>query len=200
MQIDSVLTALDKTTLFRAHLPSERLCTENLTPFLKLLPSKGLSGLSGLMKPYKLLAHRAHAMGVDVDLTPQGGVVIDLFWEGLVDLADLNKGGRRDFSIASIFGQNLPRPFPLASKSVIRLLTQDSDAPEVEPSADSMASIHAGWTERSWDFVQKLFDQGQGNIRVEWPSEESFVVRESQAAVGSARAADAECPTYLSSL
>jgi hypothetical protein len=68
-----------------AQLPAENLCTENLTPFLKLLPCKGLSGLSALMKPYVLLAHEWHAMGVDY-VDHAGMTTLGLRWEAVVDL------------------------------------------------------------------------------------------------------------------
>lgn len=75
-----------------AQLPAENLCTENLTPFIKLLPCKGLSGLSALMRPYVLLAHEWHAMGVDF-VQSGGKEKLGLRWEAV---ADLTKGKVED--------------------------------------------------------------------------------------------------------
>jgi phosphatidylinositol glycan class T len=75
-----------------AQLPAENLCTENLTPFLKLLPCKGISGLSALMKPYVLLAHEWHAMAVDY-IDDNGVTKLGLRWEAV---ADMTKGKVED--------------------------------------------------------------------------------------------------------
>lgn len=82
--------------LLHAQLPSETLCTENLTPFLKLLPCKGISGISGLMKPYVLLAHDWHAMGVDYRSNEDDSETdLVLWWEAVVNLVDWEKDAKR---------------------------------------------------------------------------------------------------------
>jgi phosphatidylinositol glycan class T len=83
-------------TLLHAQLPSETLCTENLTPFLKLLPCKGITGISGLMKPYVLLAHDWHAMGVDYTSSESDETTeLVLWWEAVVNLVDWEKDAKR---------------------------------------------------------------------------------------------------------
>lgn len=52
--------------LFRAALPSEPICTENLTPFLKLLPGRGKAGVSSLLDGHKLYDSLWHSMSIDV--------------------------------------------------------------------------------------------------------------------------------------
>ena len=37
-------------------LPYEAVCTENLSPFLKLLPCHGMAGIAALLRPYPLAA------------------------------------------------------------------------------------------------------------------------------------------------
>ena len=56
-----------------ASLPSEHVCTENLTPFLKLLPCKSLSGIASLLNPHRLFDADEHGMGVHVLWRTQGG-------------------------------------------------------------------------------------------------------------------------------
>lgn len=53
-------------TLRHMALPSEHVCTENLTPFLKLLPCKSSSGISSLLNPHRLLDADWHGMGLHV--------------------------------------------------------------------------------------------------------------------------------------
>lgn len=45
------------------------------------------------------------------------------WWEGVVDLVPPKGGGSRAFSINSLFKKNLPRPFPLAASSTLRVIT-----------------------------------------------------------------------------
>jgi phosphatidylinositol glycan class T len=89
-----------------AQLPAENLCTENLTPFLKFLPCKGLSGLSALMKPYVLLAHEWHAMGVDY-LDDKGTTKLGLRWEAVVDLTKGKVENSKDLSKFPVFSRPL---------------------------------------------------------------------------------------------
>jgi GPI-anchor transamidase subunit T len=51
---------------------SEHVCTENLTPFLKLLPCKSLSGLASLLNPHRMFDADWHGMGLHVLWRPEG--------------------------------------------------------------------------------------------------------------------------------
>lgn len=60
--------------LLHGTLPGEVVCTENLTPFLKLLPCKGNAGVSSLLDGHKLFDASWQSMSVDVrPVCPQGG-------------------------------------------------------------------------------------------------------------------------------
>lgn len=51
---------------FRASLPAEPICTENLTPFTKLLPTRGKAGLSSLLDGHKIFDSLWHSMSFDL--------------------------------------------------------------------------------------------------------------------------------------
>lgn len=61
---------LNKTSsrlhLLHGTLPREPVCTENLTPFLKLLPCKGRAGISSLLDGHKLFDASWQSMSIDV--------------------------------------------------------------------------------------------------------------------------------------
>lgn len=59
---------LDISNLHLLHgtLPREVVCTENLTPFLKLLPCKGKAGISSLLDGHKLFDASWQSMSIDV--------------------------------------------------------------------------------------------------------------------------------------
>lgn len=56
----------NKLFLLRAALPSEPICTENLTPFLKLLPVRGKAGISSLLDGHKVFDSLWHSMSIDI--------------------------------------------------------------------------------------------------------------------------------------
>jgi hypothetical protein len=70
------------------------------------LPCKGLSGLSALMKPYVLLAHEWHAMGVDY-LDDKGTTKLGLRWEAVVDLTKGKVENSKDLSKFPVFSRPL---------------------------------------------------------------------------------------------
>jgi len=55
-----------KMHLLHGVLPHEVVCTENLTPFLKLLPCKGKAGIASLLDGHKLFDASWQSMAIDV--------------------------------------------------------------------------------------------------------------------------------------
>lgn len=52
--------------LFSGALPAEPVCTENLTPFIRLLPCKGKAGISSLLDGHKIFDSQWQGMAIDV--------------------------------------------------------------------------------------------------------------------------------------
>ncbi|KAJ5826115.1 hypothetical protein N7474_003253 [Penicillium riverlandense] len=96
----------DGLHLLHGTLPGEVVCTENLTPFLKLLPCKGKAGISTLFDGHKLFDAAWQSMSVDVRpvCPPEGECVVQI--EQTVDMVlDIERSKRpRDNPI--------PRPVP----------------------------------------------------------------------------------------
>ena len=69
--------------LRHATLPSEHVCTENLTPFLKLLPCKSLSGIASLLNPHRLFDADWHGMGVHVRFLDHAGIEVRLSFQAV---------------------------------------------------------------------------------------------------------------------
>lgn len=59
-------SSLEGTYLLHGVLPGEVVCTENLTPFLKLLPCKGKAGISSLLDGHKVFDAAWQSMSIDV--------------------------------------------------------------------------------------------------------------------------------------
>ncbi|KAJ9107906.1 hypothetical protein QFC19_002649 [Naganishia cerealis] len=157
-------------SFLHAQLPSETLCTENLTPFLKLVPCKGISGISGLMKPYVLLAHDWHAMGIDYTSNEEDSATeLLLWWEAVINLVDWEKHAGRDFSIASLFDRKLPRACPVADTSQIILSGSEDDLGQLVSNPPGSVS---GPRFRLWDYDSDLAHR---DIEFRWRNESTFI-------------------------
>ncbi|KAK3116620.1 Subunit of the glycosylphosphatidylinositol transamidase complex-like protein [Teratosphaeriaceae sp. CCFEE 6253] len=93
--------------LLHGTLPHEVVCTENLTPFLKLLPCKGKAGISSLLDGHKLFDANWQTMSIDVRPICRPGEECVLEIQQTVDIVlDIERSMRpRDDPI--------PRPRPI---------------------------------------------------------------------------------------
>lgn len=71
--------------LRHAFLPSEHVCTENLTPFYKLLPCKSFSGIAMLLNPHKLFDADWHGMSIHVLWKEDVGIQVRLTFQAVLD-------------------------------------------------------------------------------------------------------------------
>lgn len=88
-------TTLANTRLLHGVLPHEVVCTENLTPFLKLLPCKGKAGIASLLDGHKLFDASYQSMAIDVrpKCDAEGHCVLEM--EETVDMVlDVNRSKR----------------------------------------------------------------------------------------------------------
>ncbi|KAI1173501.1 Gpi16 subunit [Nemania sp. FL0916] len=99
-------STVDRLHLLHGVLPHEIVCTENLTPFLKLLPCKGKAGISSLLDGHKLFDASWQSMAIDVRPICVEGQECILQIELTIDMVlDIERSKRpRDNPI--------PRPLP----------------------------------------------------------------------------------------
>ncbi|KAI1374373.1 Gpi16 subunit, GPI transamidase component [Hypoxylon crocopeplum] len=97
---------LPNMQLLHGVLPREVVCTENLTPFLKLLPCKGKAGVSSLLDGHKLFDASWQSMAIDIRPICPSGEECVLQIEQTIDMVlDIERSKRpRDNPI--------PRPPP----------------------------------------------------------------------------------------
>ncbi|SPO25521.1 related to GPI-anchor transamidase complex subunit Gpi16 [Ustilago trichophora] len=118
-----------------ALLPTEGVCTENLTPFLKLLPCKNSAGLSTLLNPLALFSANFQGLAVHVKRLPPppsyaiqgeedsgGGWEVKLTFTAVFAPAVTRDVSVRDWSMSSLFGRPLDSACPLADESLVRVL------------------------------------------------------------------------------
>ncbi|EKD02669.1 hypothetical protein A1Q2_03095 [Trichosporon asahii var. asahii CBS 8904] len=164
-------------THYYLNAPYLRLCTENLTPFLSLLPSKGQSGLSKLLaRPGNVLSWGFKTEGIHVVMPSEGkqGQWTG-WWEGIVDLVP-ERGGSREFTISSVFKENLPRPFPRASSSILRVIKPNDPNFSIDhtPKREKQQFVDGRYRDiAEWDLKDKSL-AGQ-DIKFSWDGEGNFV-------------------------
>ena len=132
-----VLTAPHTHRLRHATLAAEHVCTENLTPFLKLLPCPARAGTASLLMAHKIFDADWHGLGVHVRWKADAGVELALTVQAVLDPVRISVEGRRgntlqivnhqhlilfkDWSLRSIFDRTISRPCPVANSSQIRV-------------------------------------------------------------------------------
>ncbi|KAF7651465.1 hypothetical protein LDENG_00110740 [Lucifuga dentata] len=121
----------DHRFLRYATLPREIVCTENLTPWKKLLPCGSKAGLAVLMKSEKLFHSSFHSQAVHIRPVCQDRQCKAISWElrqTLNVVFDLHTSGqgKREWSLFKMFSRTLTEACPLASSSKIYIDVTDN--------------------------------------------------------------------------
>ncbi|KAL7744873.1 hypothetical protein ACLKA6_007156 [Drosophila palustris] len=153
-----------------ATLPREIVCTENLTPWKKLLPCGSASGLATLLNSGYVHNTKYHSLGVKVrtlcDPDDSNNCVVELTQTAnLVYDLKLLEQSSTDFSLRRLFGMGLNGYCELASSS--KIYVQRNEQGErfqlVPPPHDEVTSIRGGYTSLYGVYdLQQLFDREQG--------------------------------------
>ena len=97
--------SISKSHLLHGTLPREVVCTENLTPFLKLLPCKGKAGIASLLDGHKLFDASWQTMAIDVrPVCPIDGSDCYIEMEQTVDMVlDIERSRRPRGKLSNAF-------------------------------------------------------------------------------------------------
>ncbi|PCH40448.1 Gpi16 subunit GPI transamidase component [Wolfiporia cocos MD-104 SS10] len=152
--------------LRHATLPSEHVCTENLTPFLKLLPCKSLSGIASLLNPHRLFDADWHGLGVHVRYLQDEGVEVRLAFQAVLDPVRYSPARRRDWSLRSLFDRVISTACPVAHSSVIRVDLSLVNSYSITPTPTAVHDNHAVYPVVP---IEQPLD-----IAMDWPAETTF--------------------------
>ncbi|RCH77811.1 hypothetical protein CU098_000628, partial [Rhizopus stolonifer] len=125
-------------------LPHENVCTENLTPWIKLLPCKSKSGISNDACTERQLELKQTVTSV---------------------MDPIRDSSRRDWSLASVFDRQLRQACPVANQSRVSVdLTNAGDEYELKPAGQKQGNavtyhlskepldIRMDWRQSSFDY------------------------------------------------
>ncbi|WFC97572.1 Subunit of the glycosylphosphatidylinositol transamidase complex-like protein [Malassezia yamatoensis] len=107
------------TEVLHAYLPSENVCTENLTPLLKLLPCKAGAGLASLIQMHTILSSEFQSMSVHARNSPSG-YMVELAVSTVMRPAQ-RPADNKTWALHEIFSRNLTASCPIANHSEVRI-------------------------------------------------------------------------------
>ncbi|XP_055684332.1 GPI transamidase component PIG-T [Lutzomyia longipalpis] len=143
---------LNSTYVRYSTLPHEVVCTENLTPWKKLLPCGHSEGFLSLLNSNHIHSTNYHSLGIHVrQLNPGKGTGKLLEIKQTVNLVyDQILLGGQDWSVRKLFGQGLSGSCPLAESSKIYLDVTHSQQFDFTPSPEVTVTSKRGGIETSF--------------------------------------------------
>ncbi|CAG8469042.1 11666_t:CDS:10 [Ambispora gerdemannii] len=142
----------DSAELRSGSLPHENVCTENLTPWIKLLPCKSTAGIASLLNGHELYNSNFHSMSINVRPICQDSECTHQKLEILQTLSTVinpvrNKEirgiverfiGFSDWSLNELYSRKISRACPLAKESNLLLIIPEEGDFEIMPEADQV--------------------------------------------------------------
>ncbi|KAG7227054.1 hypothetical protein INR49_022401 [Caranx melampygus] len=178
----------DHRFLRYATLPREIVCTENLTPWKKLLPCGSKAGLAVLLKSEKLFHSSFHSQAVHIRPVCEDEQCKTTSWElrqTLNVVFDLHTSGqsKREWSLFKMFSRTLTEACPLASSSKIYIDVTDSpqgEQFELSPATPLLTQAVVLGDRRTfsvYDLTQQItFGTVRSlNLLIRWKSTEGYV-------------------------
>ncbi|KAF9958427.1 hypothetical protein BGZ70_009197 [Mortierella alpina] len=122
---DTNSTTASPKRLRYGSLPHENVCTENLTPWIKLLPCKSKAGIASLLKSHKLFDTRFYSMAIHIRPVCEDehckvkSLELVQTITTVFDVA--RKDGSFNWSISELFERDITQACPLATTSKVIL-------------------------------------------------------------------------------
>ncbi|XP_030067958.1 GPI-anchor transamidase component PIGT [Microcaecilia unicolor] len=172
----------DHRLLRYAILPREIVCTENLTPWKKLLPCGSRAGLAVLLKAERLFHSSYHSQAVHIRPVCRDAQCLSVSWElrqTLTVVFDMfsTGQGRRDWSLFKMFTRTGLEACPLASQSKIYVDLSSKDQEnklfDVSPPPTSVQEVSFQGDRRQYAIFdlqdRELFNSSRNlNIMLKW--------------------------------
>ncbi|XP_048178099.1 GPI transamidase component PIG-T isoform X2 [Corvus hawaiiensis] len=188
----------DHHLLRYAVLPREVVCTENLTPWKKLLPCGSKAGLAVLLKAERLFHSSYHSQAVHIRPVCRDASCLAVSWElrqTLTVVFDFFSSGqgKKDWSLFKMFSRTLTDSCPLASQSKVYVdispKNKEKELLEVSPPPTSVHEAIVQGDKKTYavyDLLSpSLFNTSRSlNVQLKWKRPQDSSLR------GGVRAAD----------
>uniref|UniRef100_A0A669CB66 Phosphatidylinositol glycan anchor biosynthesis class T n=1 Tax=Oreochromis niloticus TaxID=8128 RepID=A0A669CB66_ORENI len=178
----------DHSFLRYATLPREIVCTENLTPWKKLLPCGSKAGLAVLLKSEKLFHSSFHSQAVHIRSVCQDWQCKTTSWElrqTVNSVFDLHNSGqaKREWSLFKMFSRTLTEACPLASSSKLYIdITDNPQQFELSPATSLLSQAVVLGDRRTFSVYDLTQETTFGSVRslnllIRWKSNEGEMLR-----------------------
>lgn len=162
-------------------LPQEIVCTENLTPWKKLLPCESSRGFSALLNSRMIHNTNYHSIGVHFRKVCKSKDCIETEYELKLTVAlvyDDKILNSNDWSFRKLFGQGLPGGCPLASTSVIYVdVTSNTTQPfKLTPAPEKIITSNRGGSEVNLAVYDISADGQMVNIAIKYDTKNSVLI------------------------
>ena len=169
-------------SLLQGAIPREAVCTNNLTPFRKMLPCPE-EGLSQLLLPKALFNNLYHSLAMHIYYTKEEGgqlaVRLELY---LSTVFDTRKWQKRGFSLSDLFGSGVSSLCPLADREGSGLTLDFTELREPHLlQAKSHKFVFSSSPLRSAPFYKLLHSSQSVDPKLKWLSpqtEDQFLTQE----------------------
>ncbi|TPX38269.1 hypothetical protein SmJEL517_g00057 [Synchytrium microbalum] len=140
-------------------LPREAVCTENLTPWAKLLPCQTKAGIATLYNSYKVYDANYHSLSTSIApkcLNEECRNPDMIFTQSLTVVLDpVRIRNSKDWLFSNLLDRKLWRSCPVANSSLVRLKTAQGDDYELAEEA-SVKTLISGSCVYEYDFSSRL--------------------------------------------
>lgn len=167
-------TPVDSSRFRYSSLPREIVCTENLTPFKKLLPCDSKKGLATLLNSAYIHNTNYHSIGVHFRVICSNPVCSETSLElrqSVSLIYDTITDSRQDWSVRKFFGMGIRGPCPLATFSNVYVDLSTNNTNQmynlVSPASEKVVSLRGGqMNEIAVYDVKSYSSKGMFNIGV----------------------------------
>ncbi|ORY93378.1 GPI transamidase component PIG-T [Syncephalastrum racemosum] len=172
--LDKANTTLNEDSHLRyGYLPQENVCTENLTPWIKLLPCKAKSGIATLLNAHKIYNSNFHSMSIHAKslCTDErcSRRKLELRQSVTSVLDTVKDTSRRDWALDDVFDRILRGACPLADHSRVHVI-QDQVTGDLASLSPAPTNLITKETSKSALYDLHQFT-GDLNIRMTWPED-----------------------------
>lgn len=178
-------SASNRSTCLRyATLTREAVCTENLTPWSKLLPCSSKAGLAMILNALTLYDTSYHSLGIHIALVCDAeqpickpiDLKLELKHTLTVVFDPLRNRAQRNWSIKSLFGRSVTSFCPLSDNTTVFIGFPSDEDIDFSPKPDRRVK-QSSWVEvAEYELKSEVRKDGKAdfNVAMKWKKEFSY--------------------------
>ncbi|XP_065892482.1 GPI transamidase component PIG-T-like isoform X2 [Dysidea avara] len=180
MSSTALIGNISSLQLYYAAMPWETVCTENLTPWKKLLPCEAKAGLAQLLLADKLFNNLYHSLGLHLvtNCLDEGCTNVGLQLQMTLTLVHnpTTLNDVTEWSLQQQYGTRLKSSCPLATASTVYIDSTGSKEVAVEYNVKPSTNLTMRHGDTEWAMYNLTFHKGERvnlNTALTWKSKET---------------------------